>query len=168
MAMIWATRLFRMYLQNTTFKIYTNSKATKALIETNDAGAGGRLLRWRLALTEFDFTVHYRPGAKNANADALSRLYINLDDPYGEGTTTVYPKTNLNPLDTTLCNIYFPPNNYEAWATADWIREQKNDNHCNSVKRKLKIKDEHVTQFYYMNKDELILIYASLTETRKT
>jgi len=157
LAMIWATRLFRMYLQNTTFKIYTDSKAAKALLETNDAGAGGRLLRWRLALTEFDFTVHHRAGTKNANADALSRLYIKLDDPYGEGPTNIYPKTSLNSLDTTMCNIYFPPNDSEAWTSTDWIREQKNDNLCKSVQSKLKTKDEHVMQFYHTNKDGLIL-----------
>ena len=49
--MIWATHLFRMYPTNTKFKISTDSRAAKLLVEANDAAAGGRLLRWRLALT---------------------------------------------------------------------------------------------------------------------
>jgi hypothetical protein len=53
LAIVWATRLFRMYLYNTRFRVFTDSRAAKALFEANDAKAGGRLLRWRLALAEF-------------------------------------------------------------------------------------------------------------------
>jgi hypothetical protein len=33
-----------------------------------------RVLRWRLALEEFDFSVEYRPGRVNQAADAMSSL----------------------------------------------------------------------------------------------
>jgi hypothetical protein len=32
-----------------------------------------RLLRWRLLLEEYDYTIVYKAGKKNVNADALSR-----------------------------------------------------------------------------------------------
>jgi len=32
-----------------------------------------RLLRWRLLLEEYDYTIAYKAGKKNVNADALSR-----------------------------------------------------------------------------------------------
>ena len=35
----------------------------------------GLLCRWSLAFQEYDFTIKYRKGCLNANADALSRLY---------------------------------------------------------------------------------------------
>ena len=33
----------------------------------------GRLSRWALALQEFDFSIEYRSGSENLNADTLSR-----------------------------------------------------------------------------------------------
>eukprot|EP00854_Cymbomonas_tetramitiformis_P034717 gene34717-biopygen36177 len=35
----------------------------------------GQHLRWAISLQEFDFTVQYRPGAKDSNADVPSRSY---------------------------------------------------------------------------------------------
>lgn len=33
----------------------------------------GRIARWIEILSEYDFSIEYRPGSKHANADALSR-----------------------------------------------------------------------------------------------
>ena len=34
---------------------------------------GGRITRWLLFLQQFDFTIAYKKGTSNSNADALSR-----------------------------------------------------------------------------------------------
>ena len=98
LAMIWAVRHFKMYLYNTHFIIRTDSEAARRLVAADDKDAGGRLLRWRLALQEFDYTVIHRSGAKNANADALSRMFLESDDPFDEGPTSIDPLPALNLL----------------------------------------------------------------------
>jgi hypothetical protein len=35
---------------------------------------GGRIARWALALSEYEYEIHYIPGTKNVVGDALSRL----------------------------------------------------------------------------------------------
>jgi len=39
------------------------------------ASPNGRLIGWAMRLCEYDFTVKYRKGSSNANADALSRIF---------------------------------------------------------------------------------------------
>jgi hypothetical protein len=85
LTMIWATRLFSMYLTGTKFRILTDLQAAKALVEANDDSAGGQLLRWRLALSEFDFDIVHRKGKLNGDVDCFSRLPLGSFAPYGEG-----------------------------------------------------------------------------------
>ena len=40
----------------------------------NITDPSGRLLRWRLRLSEFDFAINYKKGSRNLHADAMSRL----------------------------------------------------------------------------------------------
>ncbi|EFA11802.1 Retrovirus-related Pol polyprotein from transposon 17.6-like Protein [Tribolium castaneum] len=37
-----------------------------------------RLVKWRLRLEEFDYTIKYKKGKENSVADALSRIEINI------------------------------------------------------------------------------------------
>lgn len=40
----------------------------------NIKNPGFRLTRWRLKLAEYEYEIHFKPGASNTNADALSRI----------------------------------------------------------------------------------------------
>ena len=40
----------------------------------NVTDPSGRLIRWRLRLSKFDFEIKYKKGKANSQADALSRL----------------------------------------------------------------------------------------------
>ena len=170
LAMVWATRLFRMYLYNRKFTIYTDSKAAKSLLEANDAQAGGRLLRWRLALTEFDFDVVHRKGEKNGNADALSRMYIDDVEPYGEGETSITPKTEIDAMTLAhakadvdddgqelLSLTYFPPRDETAWTAKDWARLQAQDPFCQGIIEALRAGSAAVHRRYQLDEDDSLL-----------
>jgi hypothetical protein len=70
-AIVWACRHFRPYLLGRTFTIVTDHKPLTWMFSVKDPSS--RLLRWRLLLEEFDYTIEYKAGSKNVNADALSR-----------------------------------------------------------------------------------------------
>ena len=66
---VYSLKEFRSYVFGTHFKVVTDQTWLAKLHETNP-----RLTRWILALSEYDFTIAYRPGKSHANMDALSRL----------------------------------------------------------------------------------------------
>ena len=71
LGVVWAVKYFRHYLYGHQCDVYTDHEALKSLLNTPHPS--GKLARWGLALQEVDLTIHYRPGRKNGNADALSR-----------------------------------------------------------------------------------------------
>ena len=71
LAIIYATKQFRQYLLGRPFKLFTDHAPLQWLSAQK---AEGMLARWALALQEFDFSISYKPGVQNANADALSRI----------------------------------------------------------------------------------------------
>jgi len=70
-AIVWACKHYRPYLIGRTFTIVTDHKPLTWMFSVKDPSS--RLLRWRLLLEEFDYTIQYKAGKKNVNADALSR-----------------------------------------------------------------------------------------------
>ena len=71
LGVVWAVRHFRHYIYGHRCDVFTDHEALKALLNTPHPS--GKLARWGLSLQELDLHIHYRPGPKNANADALSR-----------------------------------------------------------------------------------------------
>ena len=71
LGVVWAVCHFRHYLYGTRCNVFTDHKALKTLLNTPHPS--GKLARWGLSLQELDVHIHYRPGPKNTNADALSR-----------------------------------------------------------------------------------------------
>ena len=54
------------------FTVITDHSSLQWLL---DVHRPGRLQRWAIKLSEFDFTIQYRKGKLNAKADYLSRSY---------------------------------------------------------------------------------------------
>lgn len=78
LAIVWATKYFRPYLFGRKFQINTDHKPLQWLLQMKEPNA--RITRWRLKLSEYNFTVIYKKGKSNTNADALSRVEIHNEE----------------------------------------------------------------------------------------
>ena len=71
-AVVWAVTTLRPYLEGVRFTVRTDHDCLRWLMNLTEST--GRLTRWRLRLSEFDFEIQYRPGRVHQVPDALSRL----------------------------------------------------------------------------------------------
>lgn len=76
LAIIWAVKHFRPYLYGNKFIIYTDHRPLAWLYSLKEPNS--KLTRWRLRLQEYDFEIKYKNGKQNTNADALSRIKLNV------------------------------------------------------------------------------------------
>ena len=78
-ALKWAIcEHFRDYLYHASdFIVYTDNNPLTYVLTTAKLNASGH--RWLSELADFSFTIKYSPGHSNKDADALSRLPMNID-----------------------------------------------------------------------------------------
>lgn len=74
LAIVWACKTYRPYLYGRKFVIQTDHRPLVWLFNLKEPNS--KLLRWRLKLEEFDYTIKYKPGKTNI-ADPLSRINLN-------------------------------------------------------------------------------------------
>ena len=76
LALKWAiTEQFRDYLYYAPhFTVYTDNNPLTYVLTTARLNATGH--RWVAELADFHFTIKYRPGTANRDADALSRMHM--------------------------------------------------------------------------------------------
>ena len=68
-----AVQNFRTYLLGRSFQIQTDHRSLEWLDRLKENNA--RLTRWSLFLQPYQYTVQYRQGKRNGNADTLSRAW---------------------------------------------------------------------------------------------
>ena len=79
LAVYWAIKYFRQFLLGRFFELHTDCSALKRIYgPKNDLGgcASGRLNRWAVALSDYNFKVVHIKGSKNSICDSLSRLPV--------------------------------------------------------------------------------------------
>ena len=98
LAMVFLVKKYRHYLLMNKVIFFVDHMALRYLVNKPDLS--GRLACWILLLTEFDYTVQYKPGKMNLQADHLSRLSTEtgteeMDDEFPDGRLFAVQKVPL-------------------------------------------------------------------------
>ena len=77
LAIVFGVRKFHQYVYGRHFTILTDHKPLERVFHPDKATpqmAAARIQRWALILASYTYSIQYKEGSQNANADALSRL----------------------------------------------------------------------------------------------
>jgi hypothetical protein len=77
LAVVWGVKKFHSYLYGYHFTINNDHRPLETLFSAQKSlptMASGRVQRWALTLSAYDYEFKYKPGTQMAHADALSRL----------------------------------------------------------------------------------------------
>ncbi|GJJ73051.1 hypothetical protein EMPS_05409 [Entomortierella parvispora] len=74
LAIVYCVKKFRPYILGRQTTVYSDHAPLAWLFSKSDLT--GRPARWQMILSEFDLVVKTRPGAKNGNADGMSRVRV--------------------------------------------------------------------------------------------
>ena len=88
-SIIWCIKRLRGYLWGTHFHIFTDHKALEHFAKVGENNA--RVLRWLEFLTAYSYTLEYRKGSANGNADFLSRLPMEATEQDRTGRSRLTP-----------------------------------------------------------------------------
>ena len=110
LALKWAvTEKFRDYLYySPSFVVYTDNNPLTYVLTSAKLNATGH--RWVAELADFNFTIKYRPGKTNTDADVLSRMPLDL----AEYTLDV----NRDSMDATIQAVKEKGRGTIPWITA--------------------------------------------------
>ena len=77
LALLSGVKKFHVYLFGRNFTLCTDHKPLQSLLNESKpvpCMASARIQRWALTLASYEYTIKYKSGPANSNADALSRL----------------------------------------------------------------------------------------------
>ena len=103
LAVIAAMKKWRHYLLGTKVTVFTDHESLKYL--KTQKNLSPRLMRWQETLAEFDIQWEYSPGTQNRAADALSRMYLDLDA-ISELTDSEYDELLYDESDEVLWPVW--------------------------------------------------------------
>ena len=153
LAIVWASRLFRMYLTGSKFKVITDSAAAAHVIGPKAGDSSGRLMRWALALQEFwPFSVEHRAGRRHGNADGLSRLTHAIA---ASDTTASTPEATVIEPATILG--MFGADDATAATSAEFRALQQTDSWCQRQQQRAVGADTATAGDIYVRGDGLLM-----------
>ena len=113
LAVVWAVEHFRVYLESSRFKIYTDHAALTHLLKQKHAHQ--RLIRWQILLHNFDFDILHVQGKQNVGPDVLSRRDYARDDTEADRRINEVPN---------LLSLEMPRPQRVSFGKVSWIPDQ--------------------------------------------
>ena len=115
LALKWAIcTQFRDYLYHANhFVVYTDNNPLTYVLSTSKLNATSQ--RWVNELADYNFTIKYRPGTANRDADSLSRLSLN------ELMTSCTEHIPASDISAMVSGVSVQSNNDETWFT--WLAQ---------------------------------------------
>eukprot|EP00873_Tetraselmis_striata_P028450 jgi/Tetstr1/448714/TSEL_035951.t1 len=101
LAMLYGMDKFRYYLFGRQFVVVTDHRPLEWLMNT--AQLRGKLARWAMRLSEYDFVVRYRKGVHHVNADCLSRGPVEGDPTELDGRGEFSPEGTVRHAAAFWC-----------------------------------------------------------------
>lgn len=149
LAVVFAVKRFHHYLFGRPFTIFTDHKPLMGLFsETKGIPpmASARIQRWALTLSAYQYSIEYKAGSDNANADAFSRLPL-PDTPHHTGfpPETVFLMDRLSQAPVTAKQIKLwterDPvlSQVKRWVMQGWPDTVEQEGFKPYVKRKLEL-----------------------------
>jgi hypothetical protein len=74
LAIVWGVNKCRPYLERTKVVVRSDHQALRWLFSTSSTDRNPLVVRWKLALSAYNFSVGYKPGASHKVPDELSRM----------------------------------------------------------------------------------------------
>ena len=149
LALKWAiAEKFHDYLYGSKFEVLTDNNPLTYILTSAKLDATGQ--RWVAVLSAYNFTLTYRRGTRNADADVLSRITVtekacSFPDIFRAITGAITVSTEEIPLATGL-SLEEPPSDTcededipgetlkaTALSCEDWIAAQKSDKFISKV-----------------------------------
>ena len=142
LGVVWSILKLRHFLEGQRFLVRTDHQALSWIYSTCDSS--GRLMRWRLRLSEFTFDVQYKPGASHHAPDFLSRAdNCATSDPIDDDIPCLALAETANGLQTGRYTGQVDPKPVEF---EDIVEEQQSDDFC--VNMMARIKQNKPTRFF--------------------
>ena len=105
-SIVWALKRLRGYLWGTKFRIFSDHTALESIGEVGNHNA--RVQIWLEFLIAFDYTLEYRKGSANGNANFLSRLPKPATEHDRNGSTSLTPVEDGGIYLIRACGLYTP------------------------------------------------------------
>ena len=148
LAVVCALGTLRPYPQGEDYIVHSDHASRQWLINVGEPS--GRIMRWRLRLSECNFEVHHRKGYLNTQADALSRLGTDGETSVevDENIPCFLAENNTEPdwveyqyqpaMDALLAMSPAPDGELlSAITPAELVRDQHADPFCSDIRSRL-------------------------------